>query len=156
MDSSCCSGSLSSTTGAAHPAKSSKNAIDRILSCVNKVVAVSFWVIPYEKGFVRIGSALIPDERIQSVDLSALDDSQLTVSLDNGIQYTVYGHDAFDFVMRTRPESMEGKRLRFARHAWAVHNLVAHPALQVLHWLGLTKLGLWVHDITVPRPKGVR
>ena len=110
----------------------------------------------YEKGFVRVGEALIPDERIVSVDLSCLAEAQVSITLDNQIEYVVYGHDAIDFVMRTRPEALEGRRLSWARHAWAIHNLVAHPALQIFHWLGMTKLGLWVHDITVPRPRGAR
>ena len=61
--------------------------------------------------------------------------------------------DAIDAVMALRPSALEGKRLRWARHAWALHNLVGHPLLQLLVWLGQTKLGMAVHDGTVPRPR---
>lgn len=54
------------------------------------------------------------------------------------------------------PAAVEGKRLRWARHVWAVHNLLGHPLLQVAAWLKLHKLGFWLHDSTVPRPLGRR
>ncbi|OPZ34125.1 MAG: hypothetical protein BWY99_02652 [Synergistetes bacterium ADurb.BinA166] len=68
----------------------------------------------------------------------------------------IRGQAAIDLVMRRCPEALEGRRLRWARNAWAFHNLVAHPLLQLLHWAGLTKLGLRIHDATVPRPSGLR
>lgn len=34
---------------------------------------------------------------------------------------------------------------------WAVHNLIAHPAGEVLHWIGLGRLGGRLHDATIPR-----
>jgi len=62
--------------------------------------------------------------------------------------------DAIDVVMALRPSALEGRRMRFARHAWAVHNLVGHPLLQVLVWLGARRLGMAVHEGTVPRARG--
>lgn len=38
---------------------------------------------------------------------------------------------------------------RWYRH-WAVHNLVAHPLSEILHWLGLGDLGNRIHDATLP------
>ena len=35
---------------------------------------------------------------------------------------------------------------------WAVHNLVGHPLMQILTWLGKPELGVRVHDATTPRP----
>lgn len=34
---------------------------------------------------------------------------------------------------------------------WAVHNLIAHPASEVLYWIGLGRLGFWFHDATIPK-----
>lgn len=33
---------------------------------------------------------------------------------------------------------------------WAFHNLVAHPVMEALRWIGLRQLGVWVHDATIP------
>lgn len=34
---------------------------------------------------------------------------------------------------------------------WMMHNLVAHPISEVLHWFGLGDVGNRLHDATVPR-----
>jgi len=44
-----------------------------------------------------------------------------------------------------------GKRAGPAGFWWAVHNLIAHPIMEILRWFGLSKLGDWLHDETVPR-----
>lgn len=36
-----------------------------------------------------------------------------------------------------------------------VHNVIAHPVMEVLHWVGYVvpparKLGKWIHAITIP------
>ncbi len=54
--------------------------------------------------------------------------------------------------MRLDPAFFEGRRFRWVRSSWALHNLVGHPLLQLLAWVGHTPLGLRVHDATVPRP----
>ena len=58
--------------------------------------------------------------------------------------------------MKIHPSALESRRLRWPRHAWAFHNLVAPPLMQVLVWLGFTRAGLWLHDVTVPSPIGIR
>ena len=40
----------------------------------------------------------------------------------------------------------------FRPDSWAVHNLVGHPMMQILTWLGKPELGVRVHDVTIPRP----
>jgi hypothetical protein len=32
----------------------------------------------------------------------------------------------------------------------AVHNIIAHPLMEVLSWVGLSKLGERLHDATLP------
>jgi len=34
---------------------------------------------------------------------------------------------------------------------WPIHNLFAHPAMEVLSWFGLHDLGNKIHDATLPR-----
>lgn len=89
--------------------------------------------------------------RTLDLDLSRLEEGIVGV---NGRE--VHGQAAIDLVMRECPHRLEGRRLRWARHAWAFHNLVAHPLLQLFHWAGATEMGLRIHDATVPRPTGFR
>lgn len=103
-----------------------------------------------------MGHWLIPEDRILDVDLSEIESLIVRVRHSDIVQTTLRGHQAIDFVMELRPSALEGRRLRFARHAWAFHNLVAHPALQILTWIGLRELGLRIHDMTVPTPVVVR
>jgi hypothetical protein len=103
--------------------------------------------------FVRLGL-----NRVVALDQIAVLDCQLehydvVVTLRSGEKVYLHGQAAFDLVMAVKPSAFEGKRVRYARHAWAFHNLVAHPLLQVLAWLGQTRLGFAIHDMTVPRPK---
>lgn len=107
--------------------------------------------------FFRIKDQLVAVSRVQWVDCSKLE-SELTISMriEPNTTYTVTGAEAVDFVMRFHPAWFEGRRFRWVRHAWAVHNLVGHPVMQFLAWLGLPKLGLHVHDITTPRPEGIK
>lgn len=101
--------------------------------------------------FLRVGDRLVRVDAVTSVDCSRIEDLVVTVYHRDGVD-TARGPDAIDVVMMLRPSALEGKRLRWVRHAWAVHNLVGHPLLQILVWLGQRRLGMAVHDATVPRP----
>lgn len=64
------------------------------------------------------------------------------------------GIAAIDLAMRLGPQVLEGNPdFKFAKRSWAFHNLIAHPIMQLLALFGLTKLGLKIHDMTIPRPK---
>ncbi len=105
--------------------------------------------------FLKAGQTIVPITAVERLDLH---------ELENGVVYLgAYGEtfrltdfDAFEAVMLLHSTALEGRRLRWPRHAWAFHNLVAHPVMQLLVWLGFRRAGLWVHDVTVPRPVGVR
>lgn len=105
---------------------------------------------------LKIGNWLLPEDRVQSVDLSEVEHLVVRVHHSDVVRTTLRDQQAIDFLMELRPSALEGRRLRFARHAWAFHNLVGHPLLQVLTWIGLRRLGMKVHDMTVPRPVGAR
>jgi hypothetical protein len=102
---------------------------------------------------MKVGDWIVSEGEIEAVDLSRVEELVVDVYLREDL-VRLHGVQAVDFVMEWRPSALEGRRMRFARHAWAFHNLVAHPALQVLTWLGMRRLGMRVHDATVPRPRG--
>lgn len=105
------------------------------------------------KNFIRVGADLVVEEsEILELDCTELQSYRVSVLLCSGRGLNLEGQQALDLVMAVKPSAVEGKRLRFARQAWAFHNLIAHPGLQLLVWLGFTKLGMKLHDSTVPRP----
>lgn len=105
--------------------------------------------------FVKNGTHLLPIDRIERADYSRIEDLVLVVEHD-GVSTTIEGIDALESALVLNPACLEGKRLRWARRAWLVHNLVGHPAMQILVLLGMRRLGLLVHDATVPMPRGAR
>ena len=104
--------------------------------------------------FIRVGDTVVPREDIRSIDLRQVDKLQVTVHLTQGPSLKAHGADTVDLLMRLCPSAFEGPRLRFVKHSWVVHNFVGHPLMQLCAWLGRPKLGLWIHDVTVPTPRG--
>ena len=107
------------------------------------------------QSFIKAGTDIYPLSAVERLDTSRLEDGVATLYVV-GRQIELSDFDAFEAVLLLKPGALEGRRLRWPRHVWAFHNLVAHPVMQVLVWLGFRRAGLWVHDMTVPRPLGVR
>jgi hypothetical protein len=105
--------------------------------------------------FIKAGQAIIPVSAIARVDLARLEEGIVTVTA-LGETHEMRDFDAFEAVMLLHPAALEGRRLRWPKHAWAFHNLVAHPVMQLLVWLGFRRAGIWLHDATVPKPIGLR
>lgn len=105
--------------------------------------------------FYRAGDQLLRLDAIRRIDASRMEDLEVAVEHDLGVS-VLRGVEAIDLLMVAKPSALEGKRLRWIRHAWAFHNLVAHPTMQVLAWFGYPALGVRLHDATVPRPSGRR
>ena len=70
--------------------------------------------------------------------------------------YTVSGFAALELVWLLKPSALEGKRLTWQKNSWIIHNLIAHPLMQLLALVGLYKQAIWIHDITVPKPIGLK
>lgn len=64
----------------------------------------------------------------------------------------VSGPEAFTIIQTLCPAVLEGKRARYVKNSWAVHNLIGHPLMQIFSWLKLPALGIKIHDATVPEP----
>jgi hypothetical protein len=109
-------------------------------------------MIPNE--LVQVGEMVVARSSIRTIDMRRLDELRVTVHIaDGGPPVELHNADTVDLLMRLCPKVFEGRRFRFVRHAWTVHNLVGHPLMQVCAWFGKPKLGLWIHDVTVPRPR---
>lgn len=103
---------------------------------------------------VRLGERLVPWSDIREIDLRGMEREGSLRVIRRGDRGAIelVGAEAVDLVMRLDPAFFEGRRFRWVRSSWALHNLVGHPLLQLLAWVGHTPLGLRVHDATVPRP----
>jgi hypothetical protein len=106
--------------------------------------------------FLTVNDRIINLASIDTIDCSMLETKgTVSVQLKNGVLLELRGAHAIDIVMRAAPGYVEGKRFKWVRHGWAVHNLIGHPLLQVLAWVGLLKIGLLIHDLTIPRPRSL-
>jgi hypothetical protein len=103
--------------------------------------------------FLRAGERLVAVSAIVWVDCARAETLEVALHHAGGVD-VARGPDAIEALMALKPSALEGRRMRFARRAWAVHNLVGHPVMQLLAWMGLRELGLGVHEATVPRPRG--
>lgn len=41
---------------------------------------------------------------------------------------------------------------RLGYFKWSIHNLFAHPLMELLHLIGLSSWGNKLHDFTIPEP----
>lgn len=108
-----------------------------------------------KRAFIKAGDIMLPVRDIDSVDISRIEQGVVTV-VTRGQRYDAHDFDAFEIVMLLQPSALEGRRLKWAKNAWAFHNLVAHPMMQIMVWLGFKKAAIRLHDATVPKPLGAR
>ena len=102
--------------------------------------------------FLHFNSNIYNSNEIKSVDCSNyVDNGFIRVHLASRSE-TVSGPEAFNVIQTLCPAVLEGKRAKYVRHAWAVHNLIGHPLMQIFSWLRLPALGIKIHDVTVPQP----
>lgn len=102
---------------------------------------------------IKAGNFLIPAGRVRSINIERIEEQIVVVERDDGIKHIAEGFDAIEIVMQMKPSALEGRRLKWQRGAWAFHNFVAHPAMQILVWLGRKKAAIRLHDRTTPRPR---
>lgn len=102
--------------------------------------------------FIKTGNVILDTAQINCIDLDTSAGVKLAIHLPGEI-INMAGHQAIDLLMRICPSALEGAQLKYAKNAWAFHNLVAHPLLQLCSWFGFHKLGFMIHDHTAPEPK---
>lgn len=109
------------------------------------------------RAFIKAGDVIIPISAVERVDMSRIEQTgEVDIVHSGGQVMTAHDFDAFEAVMLLHPAALEGRRLRWVKNAWAFHNLVAHPLMQMMVWLGFKRAAIRLHDVTVPRPLGLR
>ena len=95
-------------------------------------------------------------DEIAEADFSQIEQLEATVTMRNGHVFEVRDIDALELAYAIKPTVVEGRRLRYARHAWMVHNLIGHPLMQLLALFRLYRWAFLVHDATAPRARGAK
>ena len=104
--------------------------------------------------FVNFNSKIVNVDTINYISTDKLVDHRfISVHFKDGKMEAVENTKAVEVLMRLFPAALEGKRMKFIRNSWAIHNLIGHPLMQICSWLNLTSLGIKIHDATVPLPK---
>lgn len=104
---------------------------------------------------VKAGEKIIPVLWVENIDIETIEEGFVTIKA-NGQFYKAYGFDAIEAVMVFKPSALEGRRLKWNKHAWAFHNLIAHPVVQILASLGFKRQAVRFHDWTTPTPRGFK
>ncbi len=103
--------------------------------------------------FLKMDGYLISIDDISSIDYSKIEyEYKVTIITKQGVVAVATELNAIECLMQIRPSALEGKRLRWAKRVWYIHNLIGHPLMQVLAMFGLYKAAFLVHDMTVPKP----
>ena len=101
---------------------------------------------------LKAGDQLVPFRLIKRIDISSIEKAEVEIFTDSET-FKAYGFDAIEAVMLFKPSALEGRRLKWKKGAWAVHNIIGHPLMQILAWLGMGKLAVKLHDVTTPSPR---
>lgn len=101
--------------------------------------------------FLKTDTAVVALDDISSIDCTRIEELIVIVVTKQGLSFEATNLNALELLMQTRPSALEGKRLKAAKFAWAIHNLFAHPIMQILAFFKLYRWAFWVHDVTVPK-----
>ncbi len=105
---------------------------------------------------ILAGDRIIPVAQITGLDISGLVTEEVVIVTTTEGDFIATGFHAIEAVMAIKPSAMEGRRLRWRKGAWAVHNMIGHPVMQILAWFGFGAAAVRFHDWTTPRPLGFR
>lgn len=103
--------------------------------------------------FIQFNNNIRNVNSIWQVDCNSyMKSGSVCVYFTDGTKEYVQGAEATNVIMALCPSVLEGKEVEYAKHAWAIHNLIGHPLMQIFSWFGLTRLGIKIHDATAPAP----
>lgn len=105
---------------------------------------------------VKAGDKIIPMIWVHEIDIESIEEGFITITTYEGKIYKSYGFDAIETIMAFKPSALEGRRLKWNKNAWAFHNFIAHPIVQILAWVGLKRQAVRFHDWTTPTPRGFK
>lgn len=104
--------------------------------------------------FIHFNGRIWNADLIKMVDCNDyLKDGSIVIHFTHTHDFKVVkGVEALNIIQTLCPSVLEGKRAKYVKNAWAVHNLIGHPLMQIFSWLKLPALGIRIHDATIPEP----
>lgn len=69
------------------------------------------------RDFIKAGNIILRLRDIERIDMAEIEQGRLTVFYDGGQKLVAHDFDAFEILMLLHPAAMEGRRLRWAKHA---------------------------------------
>lgn len=107
--------------------------------------------------FLMVGKKVVPLSTVRWADFSRLaSEGVVQVCLENPMHrdvsgtFDLHGAEAVEALLVIHPVALEAAGARWLKRSWTLHNLIGHPLLEILARLGFPKLGLRVHDATMP------
>lgn len=104
--------------------------------------------------FFKINNKLYNEKSIMKIDCSKISNLIIDLYLISNEIIRVEGIEAIEIAMQAKPSIVEGNRFKFRKNAWIIHNLFAHPLMQIFAFFRAYKLAIWIHEITIPKPIG--
>jgi uncharacterized membrane protein YqhA len=101
--------------------------------------------------FIKSGDFIFPKDEIALLDCSDIENLQVKILLKSNVQIMVSGIHALELVMQVKPSMIEGRRLKWPKFVWFIHNMFGHPLTQLFALIRCYKIAFWIHDITVPK-----
>jgi hypothetical protein len=104
--------------------------------------------------YFECNGKLYRQDDIGEIDLSNVESLEVEVLVKSPYvrHLKLEGIDAINFIHRCCPNALEGKKLKWLRHRWIIHNLIGHPLMQLLSIFRFYKTAIKVHDMTIPKP----
>ncbi len=107
--------------------------------------------------WIQTDTSLLSEFDIKTVDLSTIQDQRVTITTFDDEEHVLTGFRAIEAVFMIKPGAFEGNPyLKWKKNAWAYHNLIVHPIMQIMVWLGMKKNAILFHDRQSPKPIGYR
>lgn len=103
--------------------------------------------------YLRSDNDIFRSEDIINIDCTEIDELKIIIHLKTGKRLIATNIHAIEIIMCISPSIFEGRKLKWVKNAWIVHNLLGHPLMQIFAFFRMYKTAFWVHDITIPRPK---
>jgi hypothetical protein len=107
--------------------------------------------------FVKNGQHVIPITDIRFLDYSRISELVITVETFSGVRYVFRNIDAIEVALQVKPDLIEGvPSIKWKKFSWFVHNVFAHPLMQILCLVKMYRLAFYIHDKTVPGTKSLK
>ena len=103
--------------------------------------------------YFECNGKIYKQENVAEIDVSEIEDLKVRILLNSPmLSLELDGMEAINYIYRCYPNALEGKRLKWIKHRWFIHNFFGHPVMQLLAFFRCYKLAIKIHDCTIPKP----